>query len=168
MKKSIVSIFLAFSLTILITGFSYSQQMNWQGNNRPMRQRMEKMGKANLMKKLNLTDQQKQKFADLRITFEKKMVDLRADLKKDKLDLQALRVNGNFNRKDVIAAVEKVNKSKDAISIAVANHLLDMYEVLTPEQQKIWQENAPKFWNMKQHRRMMERPNRMGQRGMML
>ena len=167
MKKSIVSIILVFSFTILLTGFSYSQQMNWQNNNHQMRQKIGMTGRFNLMKKLNLTEQQKQKFADLRIAFEKKMVDLRADLKKNKLDLQALRVNGNFNRNDVIAAVEKINKSKDAISIAVANHLLDMYEVLTPDQQKIWKENAPKLWNMHKHFRSMRSPNRMGQRGMM-
>ena len=167
MKKSIVSIILVFSITILFTGLSYSQQMNRQNNDRPMRQRMGMMGKFNLMKKLNLNDQQKQKFADMKITFEKKMVDLRADLKKNRLDLRALRVNSNFNRNDVIAAVEKVNKSRNAISIAVANHMLDMYEVLTPDQQKIWKENAPKFGNMGRHNRMMRRPDRMWQGRMM-
>ncbi len=167
MKKSVVSIIIVFSITILLSGFSYSQQMNRQNNDRPMGQKMEMMGKFNLMKKLNLTDQQKQKFADMRIAFEKKMIDLKANFQKDKLDLKALRVNGNFDRKDVIAAVEKMNKSKNDISLAVANHMLDMYEVLTPDQQKIWKENAPKFGNMRQHNRMMRSPDRMGQRGMM-
>jgi len=155
MKKSIISIILIFGLTILISDLGYSQQMNKQKNILPMSQRMEMTGKMNLMKKLNLTDQQKQKFADMKIAFEKKMVDLKADLQKNKLDLKALRVNGNFNRSDIIAAVKNVNQSKDAISLAVANHMVDMYEVLTPEQQKIWKENAPKFWNMRGHRRMM-------------
>jgi Spy/CpxP family protein refolding chaperone len=155
MKKSIISIFAIVGLTIFISGLGYSQQMNRQKNIRPMRQKMERTGKMDLMKKLNLTDQQKQKFADMRITFKKKMVDLKADLQKNKIDLKALRVNGNFNRSDIIAAVKKVNQSKDAISLAVANHMVDMYEVLTPEQQKIWKENAPKFWNMRQHRGMM-------------
>jgi Spy/CpxP family protein refolding chaperone len=167
MKKSIVSIIIVFSLSIFLAGFSYSQEMNRPENNRPIRQKMGMMGRMDLMKKLNLTDQQKQKFADMRIAFQKKMVDLKADLKKNKLDLEALKIDGNLNRNDVIAAVEKVNKSSDAITVAFANHMLDMYEVLTPDQQKIWKENAPKFGNMRQHFRSMMRPNRMGQRGMM-
>jgi len=167
MKKSIISIFMIFGLTIFISGIGYSQQMNRQNNVRPMRQRTEMTGKMNLMKKLNLTDQQKQKFAEMKITFEKKMVDLKADLQKNKLDMKALRVSGDINRSNIIAAVKKINQSKDAISLAFANHMMDMYEVLTPEQQKIWKDNAPQFWNMRKHRGMMRNDNMMQRQRMM-
>ena len=157
MKKSMFAIVLFLGL-FLITGLGYSQPMQMQGKEHPMANRMmqmNRMHKFDLMKKLNLTDQQKEKIADMRVEFAKKMVDLKADLQKSRLGLQELKVKGNFERNDVIAAVEQINKSRDAISVAVANHLLDVYQILTPDQQKIWRENAPKMMGMKKHFKMM-------------
>ncbi len=158
MKNSILAVIIiaAFLTTSLVN----AQPMQMSGKH-PVKGMM--MHHMELMKKLNLTDQQKEKISDLKISFQKKMVDLRADLKKDKLDLQGLKAKGDLNRDDVIASVEKINKSRDAISLAVANHLLDVYQVLTPEQQKIWKEQAPLFNGMRQgmkrmmHKRMMDR-----------
>ena len=162
MKRSVVSIAIAVTLMLVSSGFLFAQNtMPMQGSQMQHQRfdRMRMMGahRADMLKKLNLTDQQKQKIADLKITFQKKMVDLKADLQKSKLDLKELKIKGDFNRNDVIAAVEQINKNKNAISIAVANHMLDVYEILTPEQQKIWQENSP-MMNARMHRgnRMMQ------------
>ena len=158
MKKSMLVVI--FVLTFFAAYLVNAQQMPMK-NKRPAGGMM--MHRMEMMKKLNLTDQQKDKIADLRISFQKNMVDLRADLKKNRLDLQDLKVKGDLNRDAVIAAVEKINKSRDAISLAVANHLLDVYQVLTPEQQKTWKQEAPLFKGMKQgmkrmmHNRMMNR-----------
>lgn len=158
MKKSVLAIIVV--LTFFATCLVNAQPMPMK-NKRPAQGMM--MHRMELMKKLNLTDQQKAKIADLRISFQKSMVDLRADLKKNKLDLQELKVKSDFNRDDVIAAVEKINKSRDAISLAVANHLLDVYQILTPEQQKTWKKEAPLLKGMRQgmkrmmHNRMMNR-----------
>ena len=156
MKNSIIA------LIVVVTFFAAclvnAQQMPMKNKRPPQGMMMHRM---ELMKKLNLTDQQKNKIADLRISFQKNMVDLRADLQKSKLDLKELKAKGDLNRNDVISAVEKINKSRDAISLAVANHLLDVYQVLTPDQQKIWKEQAPLFKGMKPgmnrmfHKRMM-------------
>ncbi|MCL5031247.1 MAG: Spy/CpxP family protein refolding chaperone [Bacteroidetes bacterium] len=155
MKKSVLVVLVV--LTFFATCLVNAQPMPMKNKRPPQGMMMHRM---DLMKKLNLTEQQKDKIADLRISFQKKMVDLRADLKKNKLDLQGLKVKGDLNRDGVIAAVEKINKSRDAISLAVANHLLDVYQVLTPEQQKTWKEEAPLFKGMRQSmRRMMH--NRM-------
>ena len=109
-----------------------------------------------MMKKLKLTDEQKTKFAGMRIEFQKKMVDLKADLQKSKLDLKELRVKGDVSRNDIIGAVKKVNSARDAIALAMANHMYDMYEVLTPDQQKIWKENAGKHRGMARFHKMRE------------
>ena len=154
MKKITLAIVLVLSLCLTAIGYSQpARQDNKPG--RPM-MKMAGMQKMEIFKKLNLTDQQKGKIGDLKIAFQKKMIDLKADLQKSKLDLKELRQKSELNRNDVIAAVEKINKSRDAISIAVANHMMDVYEVLTPEQQKIWKENAPNFKMMRRGHRMMQ------------
>ncbi len=154
MKNLIVSIVLVLALTFFAVNAAEAQPMQMQGKQPPHKMMMHKM---NLMKKLNLTDEQKEKVAGLKIDFQKKMVDLKADLQKSKLDLQDLRVKGDLSRNDVLAAVENINKNRDAISLAVANHLLDVYQILTPEQQKIARENLPNFLQMRKHAGRMMR-----------
>ncbi len=155
MKRLVISIIVVFTLVIIGSGILNAQPAGQ--NNKMEGQKFGRMHnnigmyRAEMLKKLKLTDEQKEKISTLRIDFQKKMIDLRADLQKDKLNLKELKVKGDFNRNDVIASVEKINKSKNAIALAVANHLLDVYEVLTPEQQKIWKENSP-MMNGRMHR----------------
>ncbi len=155
MKKITLVMVLLLSFGLMTIGHSQNQRQP----NRPARQfnRMERFQKAGLLKKLNLTDQQKEKIRSLRFDFQKKMIDLKADLQKSRLDLKELRQANSLSRNDVIAAVEKINKSRDAISLAVANHLMDVYEVLTPEQQKIWKEIAPRLGMMGRRSGMMRK-----------
>ena len=91
--------------------------------------------------KLNLTDAQKDQIAKLRTDFQTKMVDLKANLQKDQIALKALRNKDDVTRDEVITSVEAVNKSKNAISLAWANHLMDIRDILTPDQRKIAKEH---------------------------
>jgi Spy/CpxP family protein refolding chaperone len=143
MKTLFVSFIAVILLTFCSAGITNAQQGENEKEHKPGKEMKGMMQhKDDLMKKLKLTDQQKEKIRDLRTTFQKNLIDLRADLKKNVVDLKALKSKDNLNRDDLIAAVTKVNNSKNAISLAVANHLFDLYQVLTPEQQKIWKENA--------------------------
>ncbi len=153
MKK--ITLAMVLILAFGFTAISYSQPAGTPAKPGKRMMMMNRMHKMDIFKKLNLTDQQKDKIRDLRNDFQKKMIDLKANLQKSRLDLKDLRQQSKLNRSDVIAAVEKINKDRDAISLAVANHMLDIYEVLTPEQQKIWKDNAPKFNMMKRHFKMM-------------
>jgi len=154
MKRTIWSLALGLSFILLFAAFANAQPMRMQGRLHP---NGKMIGKADLMKKLNLTPEQKQKIGDLKIDFQKKMIDLKADLQKSKLDLRELRSKNDLNRDDILAAVEKINKNRDAISIAVANHMVDIFQILTPDQQKIARENAPRFLKMHKHASMMNR-----------
>ena len=107
--------------------------------------------------KLKLTDDQVSKIKDLSSIHMKKMVDLRADLKKSMIDLKDIRKKDSFTRQDVIAGVEKTNKIKNDIALATANHLMDIWEILTPEQQKIVKENPQLFMGARKHWRMDKR-----------
>ena len=95
--------------------------------------------------------QQKDKITDLRSKNQKEMIDLRAGLKKKEIDMRDLRKDPNLTRDGLISEVKEINGIKDQIAIARANHQMDIYEVLTPEQKKIWQKNKPM---MRDHMKM--------------
>jgi Spy/CpxP family protein refolding chaperone len=110
------------------------------------------MMKENIFKKLNLTDAQKDQISKLRTDFQTKMVDLRATLQKNTIALKALTKKDDLTRDEVLSSVEAVNKAKNDIAIAFANHLMDIREILTPEQRKIAQEHlSGMFMGMRKH-----------------
>ncbi len=168
MKRSVAAVVIA----LLFSVFTFpvlAQQGMGMGNGMQKRDGSG-MGYGNqhfrnqMMTKLNLTDQQKDKISELKITHQKNMIDLKAQLQKDILGLKELRSKDDFNRNDVLSSVEKVNKSRDAIAVERANHMMDVYQILTPDQQKVWKQNAPMFnektgnkcSGMRMHRRMMK------------
>jgi Spy/CpxP family protein refolding chaperone len=149
MKNLLVQLVVVLFFAFVFSGMASAQTPPPPGRNpHPMMQRTHKASqfrKAEIFKKLKLTDEQKQKIADLRINFQKNMIDLRANLQKDKLALKELKVKGDLNRDDVIAAVKKINSAKGEIAVAVANHMLDVYQLLTPDQQKILKDSHFNF-----------------------
>ena len=156
MKKLSVLALIFFALTTFLSAQP-------AGMNRKMGMKPGMMNKHKfLMEKLKLTPDQKEKIAGLKISFQSNMIDLRANLAKDKLVLKELRLKNDFTRNDVLNAVEKINKDRDAISVAFANHLLDIYALLTPEQQKIAKESAFEHWG-----EMHRMGNNFHRRGMM-
>ena len=77
----------------------------------------------------------------MKFSFQKQMIDLKANLQKSVLDLKVIRASDNIKRGDVIDIVKKINSNKNSIALATANHRMDMYEILTPEQRKIWKKS---------------------------
>jgi Spy/CpxP family protein refolding chaperone len=107
--------------------------------------------------KLHLTDQQVSKIKELKSEHMKNMIDLKADLKKNMIDLKDIRMKDNFTRQDIIAGVEKSNKIKNNMALALANHRMDVWELLTPEQKEIVKDNPKLFGGDRKHRMMHKR-----------
>ena len=144
MKTKIFSLVLIIAVIGLYSGTAYSQK-------RPAAKG--EFFKHQMLEKLNLTDEQKAKIEDARLSNQSSMIDLRANLQKKMLALKELRVKGNLDRNAVIAAVKDINQAKNDIAIARANHLMDIYEILTPEQRKMLKDNM-NFFNEFRHQRM--------------
>jgi Spy/CpxP family protein refolding chaperone len=142
MKTLVMLVITIVLITFCTAGITNAQGMGQKSGRAPGKAMMGMMQHKNdIFKKLKLTDEQKGKIKDLSTSFQKNMVDLRADVKKNMIDLKALKSKDNISRDEVIAAVNKINKSRDAVSLAVANHIYDIYQVLTPEQRKIAKED---------------------------
>jgi len=107
--------------------------------------------RGNMIEKMNLSDEQKDKIAELRTKNQKEMIDLKAELQKKMIDKREYKRNSDLTRAELISSVKEINKIKEQIAVARANHQMDVYELLTPEQKKIWQEHKPM---MRDHMRM--------------
>jgi len=94
--------------------------------------------KAMIHEKLNLTPEQEKKIDDLRTNHQKKMIDLRADMQKLHLEKKELLNKSNYDRKSFLALEDKIMKQKNVIETAVANHQMDVYELLDANQKVIW------------------------------
>ena len=94
-----------------------------------------------IREKLKLTEEQVSKIESLRSEHMKRLIDLKADLKKSMIDLKSIREKDNFTRGDIIAGVDKSNKIRDDMALAKANHRMDLWELLTPEQKKLVKDN---------------------------
>ena len=109
--------------------------------------------KAMIHEKLNLTPEQEKKIEDLRTSHQKKMIDLRADMAKLHLEKKELLNKGNYDRKAFLALEDKIMKQRNTIETSMANHRMDVYELLDANQKVIWNDR-PAF-------------NRMGKAGKM-
>ena len=143
MKTKIFSLVLILALIGLYSGTAYSQ-------NKPSPRK--EFFKHQMLDKLKLTDDQKSKIEDARLSHQNQMIDLKANLEKKVLALKELRVKGNLDRNSVIAAVKDINQAKNDIAIARANNLMDIYDILTPEQRQTLKENIGMFSEFSEER----------------
>ncbi len=153
MKSNTVPVILTILLAVIFTANISAQPPKGEINKKPHH----KMMRERIFDKLNLTDAQKKQIGNLKADFEKKMIDLKANLQKDMVDLKALQNKDNVTRSEVIGAVEKVNKAKNEIALAVANHLMDVREILTPEQRKTAKDLLPGMMEGMRRHKMMEK-----------
>lgn len=94
--------------------------------------------KSKMFEKLNLTEEQKDKIEQLGIEHQKAMIDLRADMQKKRLAMKELMQKGNYTRADYLSMVNEMSAARDKIAAAVANHRMDVYELLNDQQKKIF------------------------------
>jgi Spy/CpxP family protein refolding chaperone len=163
MKRiQIVGFTLSFVLALLLTSSVYGQM----GKHNPDRgfhkrdfQRGEPRGM--MLEKLNLTDEQREAVEKLRLKHQSEMIDLKADLQKKKLALKELTNNGNYSRDDYINAVKAINAAKNNIATSMANQRMDVYDLLTPEQKKTFNDMRHQFNKRRpMFRHMMEKPEK--------
>jgi len=143
MRTLITSLTTILLLSFIISGDGFAQ----------MKQKFQKriMMHENMMEKLNLTDEQNDKLSDLRTAHQKAMIDLKSELQKKMIDMRDLKDNADLKRADLISAVESINTVKNKIAISMANHKMDVFEILNAEQKKVWLEHEP----FRNHMKMM-------------
>lgn len=104
--------------------------------------------------KLNLTDSQKDQIEKLQLDHQKAMVDLKAKLDKAMIELREVMSKDDFTRSEYLAAHNKMAKLREEIQLAVANHRMDVRDLMDKDQRKILKEERKfekkeKYFNRK-------------------
>jgi len=141
-----------FALIAVISTFLISQDLFAQEKIERQRER----DKFQIHQKLNLTEEQQEKVDALRFGHQKEMIDLKANLEKRKLEMAELRSKGNYTREDFLNKVDEINSVKNKIALSLANHQMDVYQILDENQKKEWNKFSGNFGERREKRMMKD------------
>ena len=122
-----------------------------------------------LAAELNLTPEQSGEIEKIFVHTRSKLIDLRADLEKKQLDLQVAMEDKTADRGAVEKKIEAVENARASLQKTRALMLLDMKQVLRPDQwDHLLQKQQERRERMQERRRMMQeegaRPHPQGHR----
>ena len=101
---------------------------------------------------LNLTEEQQTKVDELKFTHQKEMIDLKANLDKKELDMNELKSKGNYTRDEYLNKVNEIISARNKIALSVANHHMDVYQLLDENQKKEWNKMSHQFGERREKR----------------
>ena len=109
---------------------------------------------------LNLTPEQSAEIEKIFVKSRPKLIDLRADLEKKQLDLQIAMEDRTADRGSVEKKIEAVETARASLQKTRALMLLDMKEVLKPEQWERLLQRQEQFRERMQERRRLREEGR--------
>ena len=145
-KLNLAGIAVILFIALISTQFSYGQ-MERRGMHQGDHHKM-------MINNLNLSDTQKEAVEELSFSHKREMIDLKASMEKNKLDMQELLSKGNYTRDDYLNTVKTINDAKEKIAFAKANHRMDVYDLLTEEQRKTFNEMQGRIGNKMKMKKM--------------
>lgn len=115
----------------------------------------------NIKQQLNISEDQEKKIDGLRLSHEEDMIKFRSDLELKELEMRKLKSSEKFSRSAMINLTKEISTIKNDITLARANHQMDVYDLLDESQRKIWLDKQNQFGHMKHKmkNKMKERRN---------
>jgi Spy/CpxP family protein refolding chaperone len=84
----------------------------------------------------DLTSEQMDKFDALRVAQMKTVLPIRTDIQVAEIELDALWRADKLDAKKIVAKVSEIGGLRQKLELAMVNHRIDMYNLMTPDQQK--------------------------------
>ena len=137
--------FIAIISALLISRDLFAQEMMVHERNKNQMQ---------IHQKLNLTEEQQVKVEALRFSHQKEMVDLKANLEKRKIEMAELKNKGNYTRDEFLGKTNEIISARNKIALSLANHQMDIYQILDETQKKEWNKFSSEFGENRQKRIM--------------
>jgi len=103
---------------------------------------------------LNLTDEQQEKVDALKFDHQKAMIDLKANLEKKEVEMAELKNKSNYTREEFLKKVNEIISARNEIALSMANHQMDVYQILDETQKKEWNKFSGEFGERRQRRIM--------------
>ena len=144
MKLKIFAL-IAFISVSLVSHNLFAQQKN---------ERQRDGNKSKIHQKLNLTEEQQVKVDALRFGHQKDLIDLRANLEKKEVEMAELKNKGNYTREEFLNKINEIISAKNKIALSMANHQMDVYQLLDENQKKEWNKFSGNFREKREKRIM--------------
>ena len=142
--KSKMIVFIAILSAFLVSQSLFAQEMR-QGRDR---------NQFKIHQKLNLTEEQQEKVDILKLNHQKEMVNLKANLEKRKIEMAELKNNGNYTREEFLSKTNEIISARNQIALSLANHQMDVYQILDETQKKEWNKFSKNFGERREKRMM--------------
>jgi Spy/CpxP family protein refolding chaperone len=139
-----------FALIAIISALLVSQDLFAQ----EMMVHKRNSNQMQIHQKLNLTEEQQDKVDVLRLTHQKEMVDLKANLEKRKIEMAELKNKGNYTREEFLSKTDEIISARNKIALSLANHQMDVYQILDETQKKEWNRFSKNFGERREKRMM--------------
>jgi len=143
MKRKMI-VFIAILSAFLVSQSLFAQEMR-QGRGRDQ---------FKIHQKLNLTEEQQEKVDISRLSHKKEMVDLKANLEKRKIEMAELKNKGNYTREEFLSKTNEIISARNQIALSLANHQMDVYQILDETQKKEWNRFSKNFGERREKRMM--------------
>ena len=129
---------------LVISHFLFAQEMR-QARDRDQ---------LKIHQKLNLTEVQQEKVDALKFDHQKEMIDLKANLEKKEIEMAEIKNKGNYTREEFLNKVNEIISARNEIALSLANHQMDVYQLLDDNQKKEWNKFSGEFGERRQKRIM--------------
>ncbi|MDZ7623219.1 MAG: Spy/CpxP family protein refolding chaperone [Ignavibacteriaceae bacterium] len=139
-----------FTLIAIISALLVSQDLFAQETMIRKRDR----DQLQIHQKLNLTEEQQEKADILKLAHQKEMVDLKANLEKKEIEMAELKNKGNYTREEFLSKTNEIISARNQIALSMANHQMDVYQILDETQKKDWNKMSGEFGERRQKRIM--------------
>ena len=143
MKRKMI-VFIAILSAFLVSHSLFAQEMR-QGRDRDQ---------FKIHQNLNLTEEQQEKADILKLAHQKEMVDLKANLEKRKIEMAELKNKGNYTREEFLSKTNEIISARNQIALSMANHQMDVYQILDETQKKEWNKFSKNFGERREKRMM--------------
>jgi Spy/CpxP family protein refolding chaperone len=97
--------------------------------------------RAELLKELNLTDQQMSQITKLRLDMEKKQVAGQSKIRMARIELRELMQVDTPDRTAIEKKLKEVSDAQHQLKLNMVDHMFAVRALLTPEQQKTWKKH---------------------------
>lgn len=115
-------------------------------------------GMQGLCQGMDLTDDQQSKIVDLRLKLQKELLPLRTELQGKVAEIQLMKTETAPNLNKIDKLIDNTQEVRAKMAKIRVRHQLEIRNLLTPEQQKIFDSRALKMPARKWHGTGMKRP----------
>ena len=137
-------IILAILSALVISQYLFAQEMIQERHRDQLK----------IHQRLNLTDEQQEKVEVLKLAHQKQMIDLKANLEKKEVEMAELKNKGNYTREEFLSKTNEIISARNEIALSLANHQMDVYQLLDDNQKKEWNKFSSEFGEKRQRRIM--------------